>query len=163
MKSVISKMLYIALIAGAASINLFGQSSATTYMPADKLLYKTIAVQDSILFEAFNSRNLERLKTFFADNLEVYQDNIGVRSYEQSMEAFRGLFTQDYVLTRTLVKESLEVYPIKDYGAIETGSHTFCHAENGKSECGTFKFVHIWEHKNGQWKITKIITYDHKL
>lgn len=163
MINTVLKTIYIALIVGIASTDLFGQSTATTYIPADKPLYDTIFYQDSILFQAFNSRNLEKMKTFFAVNLEVYQDNIGVRSYEETIEAFRGLFSQDYVLTRSLLKGSLEVYPIKDYGAIETGSHTFCHTENGKLECGTFKFVHIWEHQNGQWKITRIITYDHKL
>lgn len=162
-KSSVLKTVYLALIVGAASTHLFGQPSVTTYIPVDKPLYNTLLSQDSILFAAFNNRNLEILKTFFSDKLEIYQDNIGVRNYEQSIDAFRGLFSQDYVLTRHLVKESLEVYPIKDYGAIETGSHTFCHTENGKLECGTFKFVHIWEHQNGQWKITRIITYDHKL
>jgi hypothetical protein len=157
------KTIYFVLIAGAASINLFGQSVVTAYVPADKPLYDTIYCQDSILFQAFNTRDLEKLKTFFAANLEVYQDNIGVRSYEQSVEAFRGLFSLDYTLTRSLVKGSLEVYPVKDYGAIETGSHTFCHKENGILVCGTFKFVHIWEHQNGKWKISRIITYDHKL
>jgi hypothetical protein len=163
MRTTVLKTFYLALLVGVASTHLFGQSGSTTYIPADKPLYNTIAFQDSILFTAFNNRNLEILKTFFADNLEIYQDNIGVRNYDQSINAFRGLFSQDYVLTRHLVKESLEVYPIKDYGAIETGSHTFCHTENGKPECGTFKFVHIWERQNGQWKITRIITYDHKL
>ena len=77
------------------------------------------------------------------------------------MEAFRGLFEGNYVLKRTLINETLEVYPIKDFGAIETGQHTFCHDENGKTDCGTFKFVHIWKNENGVWKITRIITYDH--
>jgi hypothetical protein len=163
MKTSVLKILYIALTAGVISTSLSGQSSTTAYVPADKLLYDTIASQDSMLFAAFNTRNLEKLKTFFADNLEVYQDNIGVRSYEESLNAFRGLFSQDYILTRHLVKESLEVYPIKDFGAIETGSHTFCHTENGNLECGTFKFVHIWQIQNGRWKITRIITYGHKL
>jgi hypothetical protein len=162
-KTVALRTFYLALIVVVSSAHLFGQSGSTIYIPADKALYNTIASQDSILFAAFNSRNLEILKSFFADELEVYQDNIGVRNYEQSIEAFRGLFSRDYVLTRHLIKENLEVYPIKDYGAIETGSHTFCHTENGKLECGTFKFVHIWELQNGKWKIIRIITYDHKL
>lgn len=161
MKTAVLKTFYVVLMVGVTSACLFGQSDTKTYIPVNKSLYNTIASQDSILFEAFNNRNLEVLKTFFADDLEIFQDNIGVRNYDQSMEAFRGLFSQDYILTRQLVKESLEVYPIKDYGAIETGSHTFCHTENGKLECGTFKFVHIWELQNGQWKITRIITYDH--
>jgi hypothetical protein len=159
----ILKIVFISLIVAITSTSLAGQSPTTVYVPADKALYDTIHSQDSILFAAFNARNLEKMKTFFATDLEVYQDNIGVRSYEQTIDAFAGLFTRDYILTRHLVKESLEVYPVKDYGAIETGSHTFCHTENGELVCGTFKFVHIWEHQNGQWKITRIITYDHKL
>jgi hypothetical protein len=157
------RTIYITLTFVIVSDNLFGQSGASTYIPEDRSLYDTIYYQDSILFNAFNDRNFERFKTFFASNLEVFQDNIGIRLFDQSMEAFRGIFSGDYILTRHLVKGSLEVYPIKNYGAIETGSHTFCHSENGKSDCGTFKFVHIWELQNGRWKITRIITYDHKL
>ncbi|MGZ3914988.1 MAG: nuclear transport factor 2 family protein [Flavisolibacter sp.] len=132
------------------------------YIPADQNLYDTIAHQDSLLFAAFNSRDLEGLKQFFSPDLELYQDNIGVRNYEQTVEAFKGLFAKDYVLTRRLVEGSLEVYPIKGYGGIETGKHRFCHTENGKLECGIFKFLHIWEKRDGMWKITRIVTYDHK-
>lgn len=134
----------------------------TSYSPTDKSLFDTIAKKDSLLFTAFNSRNFEAFKSYFSDELVIYQDNIGVRDYAQSMAAFKGLFEGDYVLTRELIKETLEVYPIKDFGAIEAGSHKFCHFENGKLDCGTFKFVHIWNLQNGQWKIVKIITYDHK-
>jgi hypothetical protein len=136
-------------------------NSTKVYSPVSKELYDTIAHMDSVLFNAFNARNLEKLKTFFSGDLEIYQDNVGVRSYKEAIEAFAGLFTKDYILKRELIKSSLEVYPIKDYGAIETGKHTFCHTENSKLVCGIFKFVHIWEKKGGQWKITRIVTYDH--
>lgn len=140
-------------------------SSATkkSYVPADQLLYNTIIKQDSILFAAFNERDIITLKSYFTDNLEVYQDNTGVRNYDEAIQAFTGLFKMDYVLTRKPILESIEIYPIKDYGAIETGMHRFCHTENGKLECAIFKFLHIWENKNGRWKIAKIITYDHKI
>jgi hypothetical protein len=127
----------------------------------DKLLYHTIYLQDSLLFAAFNSCDFENFKSFFSPDLEIYQDNTGVRDYNQSMEAFRGLFQGNFILSRQLIKESLEVYPIKDFGAIETGQHTFCHDENGKPDCGTFTFVHIWKYQDGSWKIKRIITYDH--
>ena len=141
------------------------QTSTTkkVYIPANKSLYETIIKQDSILFEAFNARDITALKSYFTDNLEVYQDNTGLRNYDETIQAFTGLFKMDYVLTRKPVIESIEVYPVKNFGAIETGQHTFCHTENGKLECATFKFVHIWEDKNGQWKVAKIITYDHKM
>jgi hypothetical protein len=72
------------------------------------------------------------------------------------MEGFKNLFTRDYVLTREMVKGSMEVYPIKDFGAIQTASHVFSHVENGKPEKGTFKFMHIWKKENGAWKVSRI-------
>jgi hypothetical protein len=127
----------------------------------DTSLYKIIYLQDSLLFDAFNSKDFELFKRFFSTDLEIYQDNIGKRDYGQSMDAFRGLLQSDNVLTRKLLKETLEVYPVKNYGAIEIGQHTFCNSENGKLDCGTYKFVHIWENQSGVWKITRIITYNH--
>lgn len=156
------KSIFILLIIVLPFKIVSAQSTEASFNAPDRQLYDAIAFQDSVLFSAFNSRNLDRLKSFFAENLEVYQDNIGVRSYSETVEAFKGLFEADYVLNRQLVIGSLEVYPIKDFGAIETGRHTFCHVENGEQICGTFKFVHIWVMQNGQWKITRIITYDHK-
>ncbi len=38
---------------------------------------------------------------------------------------------------------------------------SFCHVENGKNECGTFRFVHIWQKKDGEWKISRAISYSH--
>jgi hypothetical protein len=132
-----------------------------SFQPADKVLYHTIAQQDSLLFMAFNNRNLDGLMNFFSKNLEIYQDNKGLRNYDQARDGFGSLFQKDYVLSRQLVKGSMEVYPIKDYGAIETGNHTFCHTENGRKECATFKFMNIWHWQGGEWKITRLITYDH--
>jgi hypothetical protein len=130
--------------------------------PFEESLVGTISHLDSGMFNAFNSRDFEAFKRYLSPELEIYQDNIGLRNYHQSLEAFQNLLTGEYVLARQLVKGSLEVYPIKDYGAIEAGRHTFCHVENGRQDCGTYKFVHIWKHENGAWQITRIITYGHK-
>jgi hypothetical protein len=127
----------------------------------DTALYKLIQQQDSLLFTAFNSRNLEGMSKFFSNGLELYQDNTGVRNYAETMSAFKDLFSKDYLLTRTLVPGTLEVYPIKDFGAIETGLHRFSHIENGKPESAVFKFMHIWEKTEKGWKIKRLITYDH--
>jgi hypothetical protein len=124
-------------------------------------LYKEIAHMDSVLFNVFNSHNVDKLKTLFTDDLEFYHDLGGLTNYPQNMEAFKNNFAKNNGLKRELVKGSLEVFPIKDYGAIEIGEHTFCHLENGKQDCGTFKFVHIWQKKNGEWKIARVISYGH--
>ena len=127
----------------------------------DRALKIEIAHMDSVVFAAFNARDLDKLATFFAPDLEFYQDNEGVENYSQTLKDFRGMFQQPAPIRRTLVPGSLEVYPIKNYGAIEVGSHRFCHEENGKRECGTFKFLHIWRKAGNGWQLSRIVSYAH--
>ncbi len=124
-------------------------------------LYKEIARMDSVLFDAYNSHNVDKLSTLFTDDLEFYHDLGGLSDHAQNMEALKNNFAKNNGLRRDLVPGSLEVYPVKDYGAIEIGSHTFCHVENSKQDCGTFKFVMIWREKNGVWKISRVVSYGH--
>ncbi len=126
-----------------------------------KELQLEIATMDSLLFSAYNARNIEKLKTFFTEDLEWYQDNGGLLSLQTVMDNFDGIFKRDYILTRALVKGSMEVHPIKDFGAIETGSHQFSHTENGKLEVGTFKFLMIWKKGNKGWQVSRVVSYDH--
>ena len=81
----------------------------------------------------------------------------------KTMNNFRSLFekNQHTGLRRNIIKGSLEVYPIKHYGAVEICLHRFCHAENGKNDCGIFKNVMIWQYNKEAWKVTRVISYDH--
>jgi uncharacterized protein YcfL len=124
-------------------------------------LFAEIAHMDSILFTAFNSRDIEKMRTLFTEDLEFYHDKGGLTDYKQNMEAFKSTAAANTDLRRDLIPGSLEVFPVKDYGAIQVGMHRFCHTENGKPDCGTFKFVHIWKKKDGEWKISRVVSYDH--
>ena len=126
-------------------------------------LYNEIAHMDSVMFDAFNAHDLDKLKTTFSEDLEFYHDKGGLADYEQTMINFKSMFekNKNTGLRRDLVKGSLEVYPIKDYGAVETCLHRFCHVENGKDDCGVFKNVMVWQYKNGVWKVTRVVSYDH--
>lgn len=124
-------------------------------------LFNKIANLDSSLFEAYNSKNLDLMKTYFTEDLEWYQDNGGLIYFEKVFSNFQSIFSRDYDLKRNLIKESLEVHPIEGYGAIEIGRHEFKHIENGKLEIGTFKFLMIWKNNNGNWKISRVVSYDH--
>ena len=128
---------------------------------ANKALYKEIAHMDSVLFNAYNTQDIASLKTVFDIDLEFYHDLGGLSNYTQNIEALNTLFGRSLGLRRKLVPGSLEVYPIKDYGAIQTGEHQFCHEENGKQDCGIFKFVQVWQKKNGDWKLTRVVSYGH--
>ncbi len=122
-------------------------------------LYDTISQLDKHLFSAFNHQNLKEFKKYFDVNLEVFQDDKGVRNYEQSMATFTELFQAMPDLKRKLKKGTMEVYPIEGFGAIEMGQHAFIHTEEGENQGKIVHFIHIWKRFHGQWKITKIITY----
>lgn len=135
-----------------------------SYLPTSKELYDSIAFLDSSFFYAFNTKNFNKLDAFLSDNLEFYHDLGGVTNYTQNVEAFKRTFASERKLRRELVIGTLEVYPIKDYGAVETGIHRFYATEKGQQEklSSEAKFVQVWEKKNGEWKITRIISYGHQ-
>ena len=124
-------------------------------------LFTKIAQLDSIVFGAFNKRDTATFNRYFSKDLEFYHDKGGLTGYEQTAGFLKQVSQPGNDLRRDLVKGSMEVYPIPGYGAIQTGRHTFCHTENGKQDCGTFKFVQIWQLKDGQWIITRVVSYDH--
>lgn len=138
------------------------KAQGKAYVIKDAELYRTIAHMDSVCFDAFNARDLKTLSSVFAENVEFYNDGGKVTNYQQTMESFKNMFASNAAspLKRTLVG-NIEVYPLKDFGAIEVGVHQFTHVENGKEEVGIFKFVQIWELKDGTWKMTRVISYDH--
>ena len=127
----------------------------------DKVLYDEIAHLDSAVFTAFNNRDTATFKKFFAQDLEFYHDKGGLSGYAQTIAFMSSTAKSGSDLKRNLVAGSLEVYPIPNYGAKEIGAHSFCHTENGKQDCGTFKFVHVWKKTGNEWKITRVISYDH--
>ncbi len=124
-------------------------------------LRDTIVQLDKAFFEAYNQQNLQKMLSFLSDDLEFFHDLGGLSHFEENKKAFEQNFKSNKNSQRTLVEESLEVYPIKNYGAIQVAAHSFCHSENGKNDCETVKFVHVWQRKNDVWKITRIISYAH--
>ena len=155
----IKALLYAFLISLLVTISVSAQEKKVA--PTSLELYKEIERADRILFQAFNRQDMAKFKAMFTKDLEWFQDNGGLIPYKTIFENFGNTFKNENKLSRVLEKESLEVHPLKDYGAIETGSHQFRHFENGKEEVGTFKFLMIWNKKDGQWKISRVVSYDH--
>jgi ketosteroid isomerase-like protein len=150
-------MVWTAIVATALRLDAQTPTGTNRAQP----LQVEIARVDSLLFAAFNAGDLTRLKSYFAPDLEFYQDNEGLATYAQTVKDFQQMFHQPSRIRRELVPGSLEVYPIKNYGAIEVGSHRFCHQENGQTECGTFKFLHVWRKTGKSWRLSRIVSYAH--
>jgi hypothetical protein len=155
------KLLTLFLSISICSMALAQNQTERKVTITDNALFIKIAQLDSALFDAYNSKNLNLLKTFFTKDLEWYQDNGGLMAYDEVFTNFQSIFNKDYDLKRNLIEGSLVVHPIKGFGAIEIGQHQFKHIENGKLEVGTFKFLMIWRNDNGNWKISRVVSYDH--
>jgi Domain of unknown function (DUF4440) len=158
LRLVLLRVLLPVILVVIAATNLNAQEKQDSL---NKTLYKEIAHMDSVLFNAFNTRDIDRFKSLFTEDLEFYHDKGGLTTYQHTIDFLKEISKPDNDLRRDLVSGSLEIYPIPGYGAMEIGSHTFCHTENGKQDCGTFKFVHIWKKTNREWKISRVISYDH--
>lgn len=160
MKNIMMVKLFSLLLLSSLGTTTFAQSKS--YTPVSQELYDTIIKKDSILFEAANSGNIDKLKTFFTEDLEFFHDAGGLANYKETVDNFTRVATNYAYTRRVLVPKSVEVYPIKDYGAVQTGLHQFCRLEKGSLiNCGTFKFVHIWKQTSEGWKISRVVSYGH--
>ena len=152
MKKLIAFIFFLYL-----SDSVMAQSSSSSSKDS---LFNTIQMMDSIFFHAFNTCDTSKSKSLFTKDLEFYHDAGGLTNYDENLNSIRYRCNNKAKVRRELVKGTLEVYPIANYGAIEIGLHKFYYTEPGKSEQldGTFRFVHIWIHKNNDWKITKVVS-----
>jgi ketosteroid isomerase-like protein len=148
----------------AAAIDVTRGGAQTVASPSPPSLFDEISKMDTILFDAFNRRDLAKLKTLFTEDLEFYHDRGGLTNYQQAMDSFKKNFDSPTTVRRELVDGTLEVYPIQGYGAVEIGVHRFYSTDPGQKErlTATAKFVHVWQKKNGEWKIARVISYDHR-
>ena len=160
MKKQFKILIYSSIFIWIIGLNL-ALAQEKKVAPTSQELFNEIAAMDTVLFDAFNAKDMAKFKPLFDEDLEWYQDNGGKLSYETVFTNFDKMFQSENKPTRQLVKGSLEVHPIKNFGAIEIGIHQFRHIENGKEEIGTFKFMAIWKKENNQWKISRMISYDH--
>lgn len=133
--------------------------------PPDDLT-RTIRALDAEVFDAYNNCDLPKFATFFAEDLEFYHDQSGLTLGRQAtVDALKNNVCGK--VHRSLVPATLAVYPLKGYGAVETGIHLFCSPEDAKKtgKCsdgsGVARFTHLWQNKDGGWKITRVISYDH--
>jgi ketosteroid isomerase-like protein len=122
-------------------------------------LFKTIQSLDTQLFDAYNHCDLTTLGAMVSDDLEFYHDQTGL---SVGKAPFIAAIEQNICgkVERTIVPGSMEVYPLKGYGAVEIGVHRFHHpSEDGVGEA---KFVTLWQNKDGAWKVTRVISYNHE-
>ena len=162
MKKIISVffLAFVILISACNSAKKDMSRQFRHYKPDDKQLYDAIVYMDSVFFQAYNTctLNLDAYGAFYADDIEFYHDKGGLMTSKQDIiDATKKNICGK--VTRELVKGSIEVYPIKDFGAIETGLHMFHNIQEKKTTPSKVsKFIVIWQHKENQWKISRVVS-----
>ncbi len=154
--------LWLVSVAGAAEPAPAGNTAVTTPPPTDPAaLRELVTGLDRAMFDAYNAHDVARLMALFAPGLEFFHDTGGLAGYEAAQGGFTQVFANNPDIRRDLVPGTLQVYPIKDYGAIEIGAHRFCHTEDGKADCGTFQFLQVWHYDDGRWQVSRVVSYGH--
>lgn len=134
-------------------------------------LFRTLAIRDSLLFSVgFNTCDISQFEKLVSDDFEFYHDQSGVlASKAMFIENTRnGLCKMDYRAIRELVAGSLQVYPLKNqgalYGAIQTGEHRFYARRPGQADqlTSVARFTHLWLLQDGEWKLGRVLSYNHQ-
>jgi hypothetical protein len=138
------------------SLCVVGMGGQSTAQPDP--LFKTIQSLDTKLFDGYNHCDLTTLGAM-VDDLEFYHDQTGL---SVGKVPFLAAIKQNICgkVQRELLSGTLEVYPLKGYGAVEIGIHRFHHPQNPEN-MGDAKFVTLWQNKDGVWRVTRVISYNH--
>jgi ketosteroid isomerase-like protein len=142
-------------------------STTTSFSQAPADLTKTILHHDSLFWVAYNHCDVEAMEKFFTDDLEFYHDKGGLTVTADSLfkNVRKGLCgNKDFRLRREVVKGSLQVFPLNGYGAILSGDHLFYVNKKGEKEFldGLARFTHVWRFQNNEWKMHRVLSYDHR-
>ena len=160
--------VFLAAILGATT------ASAQTAGPAvTQALTDEIARKDRELFDAvFETCDVDKLATLVAEDFEFYHDKNGLAasSGTQWVDAIRGMCQRqkegtDYRARRELVPGTLKVYPMNNYGAVQSGTHRFYKKAPGRPDelVEIAQFTNLWKREDGAWKLTRVLSYDHRL
>ena len=134
-------------------------------------LYHLLKEKDSIMFElSYNQLDTSILEELATDDIEFYHDQGGATyTKEDFINGMKGLGTLSYKARRVLIPNSTKVFPMykngKLYAALLEGAHAFYAKEpNDKPEylTSTAKYTTLWVLMEGEWKMSRIYSYDHQ-
>lgn len=123
------------------------------------ILKTEIIEMDTLLFEsAFNQYDATVFKKIISDDIEFYDDRYGLHfSNDVKSKTLIEKYSRPQNVTRKLI--SCTIDKLGDFGAVQTGEHTFF-INDIPDVSG--KFIHIWERKDKDWKLKRIVSYGHK-
>lgn len=153
----------IFLIAVLSSLYSFAQTDTSE-------LFRVLQTRDSLLFNiGFNTCDISHFERLISNSFEFYHDEAGITTSKQAFisDIRNAVCDSSRHPRRELIEGSLEVYPMKKgdhlYRAVQSGKHRFYALDkNGREQLtSTAQFMHIWLLEEGQWKLSRGISYNH--
>ncbi|WP_066441346.1 nuclear transport factor 2 family protein [Chryseobacterium sp. CCH4-E10] len=134
-------------------------------------LYKTAKKLDSLIFDVgFNTCDLSHYDSIVSDDLEFYHDKGGITSGKAAFIASirNNICGGPNKVKRELVPGSMKIYPLYNnnvlYAFIQEGEHNFAELYKGKWNKGSHaKFTILWILEDKNWKMKRVLSYDHHL
>ncbi len=160
---VFSRRAFIILFACLA-LTTAARAQAAKDSPAPRELYDRVAALDAVMFDAYNRCDIDKVGTLFTEDLEFYHEKGGLTlTRDATLAVMRKNLCAGggYHLRRELVQGSMEVRPINNYGAVQTGEHRFYLSQKGEKEAldGICKFVMLWRKTGDEWRVSRVISY----
>lgn len=120
-----------------------------------------IKEQDALFWRAYNSCDIAIMEAMFTEDVEFYHDKNGqTTGLEGLIESLRnGLCANGPTLQREPKEGTVQIFPMKNIGAIISGEHYF--TMNGQ-RLEVARFNHLWVFKDSQWKMSRVLSYDHR-
>ena len=150
---------------------LFAALAATSILvPTQPALTAAIAARDTALFDLmFAQCGPAALAATVTDDIEFYHDKGGamdrqafIADYAKSCAAKRA--PDAWRSRRELVPETLKVYAIPGFGAVEEGTYLFYERKGEGPErlAGKARFSILWKlGADGQWRMARTFSIDH--
>ncbi len=153
----ISTLLLLLIASLGYSQETYKDILESEYVPIDKKVYDIIVDMDKEYFDAYNTCDMEKQAALYSEDLEFFHDKGGLSTSKQEVltSIEKNICGK---VTRTLIEGSIEVYPIKDYGAIEIGYHKFNNNQEPNAISKSSKFIIVWKNKGEKWFISKVIS-----
>jgi CubicO group peptidase (beta-lactamase class C family) len=136
-------------------------------------IYKTILSKDSLLFDVgFNTCNISQFENLLSEKFEFFHDKDGISDKTKFLAGFKNGLCKDptnFQARRELIPRSTKIYTLYKngtlYGAVQEGTHQFFEKQTNQPEKfgSSAKFTHVWLLENGEWKLTKSLSFEHQI
>jgi hypothetical protein len=128
-----------------------------------------VLAEDARFWVAYNACDVGALRPFFSDDVEFYHDKggptVGLENLIASVKA--NLCSGASRVRREAVDGTVRLSALRKdgvvYGAVLSGQHRFYVREGDKPERldGQATFTHLWLLRDGAWKMTRVLSYEH--